>query len=381
MNDNKSNSLQDILKEILAKDINLLNSRNELINKVKAQISGNDIREFSAIQKALQSNVGELFLKATLENTDEAKEQTKEQVHKILQEQNIQEKRIQMVIATFIYALDWNKLKEEKPEFVTTVEQIEPEEIEDTPVVEPVQQNTIKPGIIKPIVKQKVQTEHIDDMTWQCSCGTKNTQVFCIKCGETCPIYILEKFAKQGNAIAQNNLAVCYRDGKGVVANQYKALELFQQSAQQKYVWGEYNLAEFYYDISKNADAAFYWYKQAAEHNLPEAQYMLSFCYEFKIGTEQDKQQSLYWLKKAAANNLEKAKLKLLGYQDTTPKIKLQNSRVAKSTTAKEDFKLGCGFLTLVAAIIAGITTKSFGFVLAILVVSIIIFLLNKDVK
>ncbi|KAF9111591.1 hypothetical protein BGX27_004681, partial [Mortierella sp. AM989] len=43
-----------------------------------------------------------------------------------------------------------------------------------------------------------------------------------------------QKAADQGNAIAQYNLGVMYRDGKGVSQDYFKAFELYQKAADQE---------------------------------------------------------------------------------------------------------------------------------------------------
>lgn len=347
MNDKKVSSLQDILKEILANDINLLNSRNELIDKVKAQISGNNIREFSAIQKALQNNVGELFLKATFENTPEAKEETKIKVREMLHQQNLQEKRIQMVIDTFVYALDWNRQAKILSKKVVK-KNIIPVKIIDInkPLSEPTpsKSNIIK----KPIINE--------DNSWICSCGNINYQPQCTNCGQICTIAELLKLAISENAEAQNLIAVHYEEGINIEQNLNKAFYWYEKSAEQGFALAQYHLAIFYemgISVQKDPYKAFYWcnkaveqnlavaqnklglfyeagfgvdkneyaavklYQKSAEQNFNWAQYNLALCYDNgSNGLKQDKEKAFYWCHEAAKNNLPKAQYILGIYYD-----------------------------------------------------------------
>lgn len=169
-----NNSVQEILKEILAKDINLLNSRDDLIKQLSDKVSGSATRELNPIRKALQNNVGEVLLSANIDGSEEAKEEAKNKIIKILQEQNLQERAINKTIDTFVYALDWNKPKEQPPEIKE--EPILPQSDNTTPV-ENEAQNDIH------IEEEKIPAKE----TWVCSCGTENDQNFCSSCGQPKP--------------------------------------------------------------------------------------------------------------------------------------------------------------------------------------------------
>lgn len=119
-NRDSKDSVQEILKQILAEDINLLNSRDTLYNQLEEKVPSRYKRELSAVQKALQNNIGELFLKAKLENTESSKVEAKSKTIDILRQNNIQERTIQKVVAIFAYALEWYEL----------IEEVEDEEIE-----------------------------------------------------------------------------------------------------------------------------------------------------------------------------------------------------------------------------------------------------------
>ena len=100
-------SVQQILKDILADNINLLNSRDELSTLLNQKTPGYLVRELAVVQKALQYNVGEYFLQAHLANTQTSRFIALGKVTEILQQANLQEQSIQKVIHTFLYALSW----------------------------------------------------------------------------------------------------------------------------------------------------------------------------------------------------------------------------------------------------------------------------------
>lgn len=392
MNDKKVSSLQNILKKILKNDINLLNSRNELIDKVKAQISGNDIREFSAIQKALQNNVGELFLKATLENTPEAKEEAKTKVSEILHQQNVQEKRIQMVIDTFVYALEWNKSKKEETKPISIENLIEPPKIENTPVV-PVHQNIIKPKIVKSIIKEPVST--IDDTTWYCSCNTMNNTLFCTKCNKICPSNILEKLANQGNAEAQYQLALYYKNRenniskaiswmKKAVDNGYSNAELTEWIEKNKIIpeakptssnkeeketvphiksWtcscGKNN-NDIFCEKCGTSCPLFKLIAYANQGNT-KAQYQLALYY---MNTVNNREAAIFWMKKAVANGCNDQKLiewQQLQNKNIVPKKQqhdkatISNDITDKPQKNNNNNNDGCGCLVAILAVIIAI--------------------------
>ena len=112
--DEKENEkpIEKVLQEILIKDINLLISRNALVEQLEKNVSPKYSREIAMIQKALQYNIGELFLKANNENTVESKRENKAKIKEILQSNNIQERNIQKLIKIFEYALSWENIDE-----------------------------------------------------------------------------------------------------------------------------------------------------------------------------------------------------------------------------------------------------------------------------
>ena len=82
------------------------------------------------------------------------------------------------------------------------------------------------------------------------------------------------RHAENGNAVAQNQLALRYLYGKGVAVDHNSAL---------------------------------LWFKKAADNNYPEAQYYVGYCYEHGSGTTKDIETALIWYFTAAKNGYNPA--------------------------------------------------------------------------
>lgn len=102
--------MENILREILSKDETILSRRDELIAALDEKVPSNLIRDCTSIKRAINLNVGELFL---IGKSDKAA--TKEKVAEILKSSGMQEARINFVIETFTKALDWDKLQPPAP--------------------------------------------------------------------------------------------------------------------------------------------------------------------------------------------------------------------------------------------------------------------------
>ena len=106
------NTLEKILREVLATDKSLLSRRDELLAALEEKVPSNLRRDFASIKKAISLNVGEKFLVG-----EQDKEATKKEVSEILKAAGMQAVRINFVVESFSSALDWDKpkLAESKP--------------------------------------------------------------------------------------------------------------------------------------------------------------------------------------------------------------------------------------------------------------------------
>ena len=112
-----------------------------------------------------------------------------------------------------------------------------------------------------------------------------------------------KKLAEQGNAAAQYNLAVMYKNGRGVPKDEQRAVTWFQEAAVQGDVAAQYNLGVMYDNgqgVPKDEQQAVAWYHKAAEQGNAAAQYNLGVMYYTGQGVPKDEQQSVAWFRKAA---------------------------------------------------------------------------------
>ena len=109
--------------------------------------------------------------------------------------------------------------------------------------------------------------------------------------------------ARQGDAVAQNRLGICYYAGEGIEQDYVEAVKWFQKSAEQGYKWGQYYLAIHYANgngVEQNYDEAVKWYRKAAEQGYCNAQNRLGVCYYNGDGIEQNYEEAVKWFQKSA---------------------------------------------------------------------------------
>ena len=128
------------------------------------------------------------------------------------------------------------------------------------------------------------------------------------------------KAAQMGHADAQNNLAICYKDGLGVQVNYYEAARWFQAAAQQGNHHAIYNLATCYHygrGVQVNYYEAVRLYKIAAEKGNVMAMNSMGYCNENAIGLPRNMQYAVQWYKMAAdrGNKTAEQNLQRLGYR------------------------------------------------------------------
>jgi len=119
------------------------------------------------------------------------------------------------------------------------------------------------------------------------------------------------KAAELGNAKAQNNLAVCYKFGRGVEQDDVEAVKWFRKAAEQGNEIAQYNLGMCYekgIGMEQDYSEAAKWYRKAAEQGNEIAQFNLGVCYENGIGVEQDYDEAVKWYDKSMEHGYFKAR-------------------------------------------------------------------------
>lgn len=135
---------------------------------------------------------------------------------------------------------------------------------------------------------------------------------------------ILSALANQGNAMAQNNLAVLYQDGLGTKADSAAAFKWYKKAAMQGHAEAQFMTGLMYSEgngTAQNYAEAAKWYKKAALQNHPEAQNNLAARYATGTGVKRDLAEAKKWYAKAAANGNRTAAftLKQLEQQTAVP--------------------------------------------------------------
>lgn len=124
----------------------------------------------------------------------------------------------------------------------------------------------------------------------------------------------LQARADAGDAAAQFQLGVRYRDGDGVGVSYAEAAQWFQRAAEQGNVPAQVDLGIFYRQgvgVAKDVDLAKVWFHAAARAGHPEAQNFLGQVY---VGEEQERPdyfQAARWFREAAEQGVLDAQYNL----------------------------------------------------------------------
>ena len=124
----------------------------------------------------------------------------------------------------------------------------------------------------------------------------------------------IEKKAKQGDAKAQFNLGVLYRNGKGVEQNHAEAAKWYLLAAKQGHAKARVNLGILYRKgegVEQNHAEAVKWYLLAAEQGDAKAQFNLGVLYRNGEGVEQNHAEAVKWYLLAAKQGHAKARVNL----------------------------------------------------------------------
>ncbi len=110
--------------------------------------------------------------------------------------------------------------------------------------------------------------------------------------------------AEQGNAKAQYNLGVMYRNGHGVPQDYAEAMGWWRKAAEQGNAGAQNNLGVMYRNglgVPQDYAEAVGWWRKAAEQGDANAQYNLGLMYKNGLGVPQDEAQAYMWYNLAAS--------------------------------------------------------------------------------
>ena len=123
--------------------------------------------------------------------------------------------------------------------------------------------------------------------------------------------------AEQGNASAQYNLGVMYKNGKGVLQDDKEAAKWLLKAAEQGYASAQGNLALMYESgkgVLKDDKRAIKWYRKAAEQGNAKAQYNLGrMLLDYGDGALKERKEAVKLLNKAADQGYAEAQLEVGG--------------------------------------------------------------------
>lgn len=112
-----------------------------------------------------------------------------------------------------------------------------------------------------------------------------------------------QPLADKGDANAQYNIGLLYRNGQGVKQDDRQALVWFSKAAQQGMLDAQYNTGLMYFEgrgVAASKPEAFEWWKLAAAKGHAPSQYNLGVLYAYGIATGKDTAKALELWHKAA---------------------------------------------------------------------------------
>lgn len=111
------------------------------------------------------------------------------------------------------------------------------------------------------------------------------------------------RLAEEGDAEAQNHVAVAFLQGTKVERDLERAMHWFQEAAELGHSRALYNLGILHQEgkyVSQDHKKAFDYFMNSGRLGLPEAQMSLGWLYEGGLGTVKDITEAVYWYRRAA---------------------------------------------------------------------------------
>ena len=111
--------------------------------------------------------------------------------------------------------------------------------------------------------------------------------------------------AEQGDALAQYNLGVLYRKGRGVPQDDVHARQWYAKAAAQGQAKAQFNLGTLYFNgegVAKDYQQALRWFRLAADQGEALAQTKIAIMYDEGQGVPKNFVQAYKWYSLAATN-------------------------------------------------------------------------------
>jgi uncharacterized protein len=143
--------------------------------------------------------------------------------------------------------------------------------------------------------------------------------------------------AEQGDALAQYNLGVLYRKGRGVPQDDVQARQWYAKAAAQGQAKAQFNLGTLYFNgegAQKDYQQALRWFRLAADQGEALAQTKIAIMYDEGQGVPQDIVQAYKWYSLAATNGDKSApQIRDLLAKQMTP------AQIAKAQKLAQEWK------------------------------------------
>jgi len=118
--------------------------------------------------------------------------------------------------------------------------------------------------------------------------------------------------AEQGDALAQYNLGMLYRKGRGVPQDDVQARQWYAKAAAQGQAKAQFNLGTLYFNgegVPKDYQQALRWFRLAADQGEALAQTKIAIMYDEGQGVPRNIVQAYKWCSLAATNGDKSAPL------------------------------------------------------------------------
>lgn len=146
-------------------------------------------------------------------------------------------------------------------------------------------------------------------------------------------LFILERKANSGDAVAQHELGLRYLLGEGVTADTTKGAYWIGKAAEQNFQEAHFNLGILYFNgwgVPWNPFEAYKHLLRCAEHDVGEAQHIIGMFYTENLIIARNWEEAYRWVKKSAANGYLPAK-------ETMEDMEKRGLGAPKRTEAKQD--------------------------------------------
>jgi TPR repeat protein len=111
--------------------------------------------------------------------------------------------------------------------------------------------------------------------------------------------------AEQGDALAQYNLGILYRKGRGVPQDDVQARQWYAKAAAQGQAKAQFNLGTLYFNgegVPKDYQQALRWFRLAADQGEALAQTKIAIMYDDGLGVPKNIVQAYKWYSLATTN-------------------------------------------------------------------------------